>query len=92
MSLTITDKKLIEKMRAYNFHDTPPVMALDNNPTKLARSLYKEVDFMPILRDLYDHKLTVDEAQSEIVSLANKWIEENDLTEDEKKALEAKKV
>ncbi|WP_331836666.1 ABC transporter substrate-binding protein [Erysipelothrix piscisicarius] len=90
--LTITDKRVIEKMRAYNFHDTPPVMALDNNPTKLARSLYKEVDFMPILRDLYDHKITVDEAQIKIVELANKWIEENDLTEDEKKALEAKKA
>lgn len=90
--LTLTDEALLNKMRAYNFHDTPPVMALDNNPTKLARSLYKEVDFMPILRDLYDHKLTVDEAQAKIVELSNKWIEENDLTEEEKKALEAKKA
>lgn len=70
-----------EKMRdilAYNYHDTPSVLALDNNPNKLTRSLYDEVEFMDLFKELYLGKLSSEEVQAEIVKRVNDWIDEND--------------
>ncbi|WZU01550.1 hypothetical protein MGH68_19435 [Erysipelothrix sp. D19-032] len=38
--LKIEDRHTKERIFAYNTSDTPPVMALDNNPNVLARTLY----------------------------------------------------
>ncbi|QIK87006.1 ABC transporter substrate-binding protein [Erysipelothrix sp. HDW6B] len=77
--LKIEDRHTKERIFAYNTSDTPPVMALDNNPNVLARTLYSEVDIMQPLRDLYNGKIDVKKAQEEIQKLADEWIAKNDI-------------
>lgn len=77
--LSIEDENVINKIRAYNYSDAQPVMALDNNPKVLARSLYTSIDIMPILRDLFDGKIDVETAQKQIVEISNEWIEKHDI-------------
>jgi arabinogalactan oligomer/maltooligosaccharide transport system substrate-binding protein len=81
--LNIQDVEVLDKIKAYNFHDTPPVMALDNNPNRLARSLYTEVDIMEPLRKLFNKEITRDEAVKQIVQLTNDWLKENDTMKEE---------
>ncbi|CAM3746596.1 ABC transporter substrate-binding protein [Erysipelothrix urinaevulpis] len=73
----------LRKILSYNYSDTPSVLALDNNPNKLARSLYDEVDIMDILEKLYLNELTVEETQKEINERAQAWLEEFDINDDE---------
>ena len=74
-----------EQMRmilAYNYHDTPSVLALDNNPNKLARSLYDEVDIMDILEQLYLGELNNISAQEKIQERVDAWLEEFDVSDE----------
>ena len=74
-----------EQMRmilAYNYHDTPSVLALDNNPNKLARSLYDEVDIMDILEQLYMGDLNNISAQEKIQERVDAWLEEFDVSDE----------
>ena len=67
---------------AYNYHDTPSVLALDNNPNKLARSLYDEVDIMDILEQLYLGDLNNISAQEKIQERVDAWLEEFDVSDE----------
>ena len=77
------DDETMREILAYNYHDTPSVLALDNNPNKLTRSLYDEIDFMDIFKELYQNKISSEEAQEKIVKRVNVWLDKNDKTIDE---------
>ncbi|QIK56410.1 ABC transporter substrate-binding protein [Erysipelothrix sp. HDW6A] len=81
--LSIEDNMVMEQIKAYNYSDAQPVMALDKNPKVLARSIYTSIDMMPVLRDLYDGKIDVETAQKEIVALSKEWLEKHDIIEEE---------
>lgn len=82
--LTVSDEEK-NLIRAYSTSDSYPVMTLDKNPKVLSRYIYQEVAIMDVLRDLYDGKLTKEEAQEEIVKRADAWIKshENEAKADE---------
>lgn len=74
---------VMDKILAYNYHDTPSVLALDNNPSKLTRSVYDEINFMDIFENIYLDKVTIEEAQHEVVKRVDSWLEEYDVSEEE---------
>lgn len=82
------DDETMRNILAYNYHDTPSVLALDNNPNKLTRSLYDELNFMDIFKDLYQNKISSEEAQERIVNRVNIWLDKNDKLPDEEAAEE----
>lgn len=82
-NLKIESQKDLNKVIAYGYSDTLPVTALNNNPEVLSRSLYKEVDIMQPIRDLYDGNITTSEARDEILVLIQAWIEKNDIIEED---------
>lgn len=73
--LTITDQSALNAIRAYNYHDSPSVLALKENPSVLARTVYNEIDLMEPLRALYNGTMTREEAQEAIVEKAELWLE-----------------
>lgn len=79
--LTIDDPKTLEYIRAYNYHDTASVMALKGNPQILAKSIYKEVDIMQPLMELFNDNITKEEAQNEIVELTEIWYSAKEVVE-----------
>lgn len=72
----IEDMEYDSDILAYRYSKPQPVIALDDNPRILARNLYYEVDFMDVLKDLYDGKITKETAQERIVSLSDAWLQE----------------
>ncbi len=81
--LNITNEEVLSKVIAYASSDTLPIMALNNNPQVLSKSIYNEIDLMPVLRKLFNGDITVEEAQKEIVLLSEAWISNNDIIEEE---------
>lgn len=75
--------EVMDKIVAYSYSDTLPIMALNNNPSVLSRSIYSEIDIMSILSRLFDGVISVEETQEEIVLLSKEWIEKNDIIEEE---------
>lgn len=81
--LNIDNKDVLSKIVAYASSDTLPIMALNNNPQVLSRSIYTDIDLMPTLRKLFNGDINIDEAQEEIVLLSEAWISNNDIIEEE---------
>lgn len=77
------DAESKQNILAYNYNKTLPVIALDLNPKVLARDIYYDVDFMPILMDLYDGNITKEVAQAQFIEAAEQWHIEKDAVEDE---------
>lgn len=75
------DASVLNQIRAYSHSDTEPVMALDANPEILARDLYRDVDIMQPLRDLFDQVITKEVAQEQIIELAKEWYEAHQIEE-----------
>ena len=69
------DVKVKNKIRSLSYSDTEPVFVLENNPSVLARSILYDLDIMPVIRDLFDGKITEEQAQEKIVELSNGWHE-----------------
>lgn len=66
---------LRNKIRALSYNDVEPVFVLEDNPSVLARAILYDVDFMTIAADLFDGKITAEEAQEAFVKLAKEWQE-----------------
>lgn len=77
------EDETMDEILSYNYHDTPSVLALANNPSKLTRSLYDDLKFMDIFEKVYLNKFTVEQAQEEVVKRVNAWLEEYDVSENE---------
>lgn len=77
------EDEIMDQILSYNYHDTPSVLALSNNPSKLARSLYDDVKLMDIFEEVYLKKSTVEQAQEKVVKRVNEWLEEYDVSENE---------
>ncbi|HEY4537985.1 MAG TPA: ABC transporter substrate-binding protein [Erysipelothrix sp.] len=70
-------EEMKQLIKSYNYHDTDSVLALENNPSVLLRSVYEEVNFMDIFKDLYDGKISKEEAQNAVVERAEMWLKDN---------------
>ncbi len=66
------DTKML--VSAYNYSVAYPIVALESNPSVLARNFYRDVDLMPVLISVYDGDITGEEGQKFIVSLYHKWL------------------
>jgi len=70
------DDVILQKILAYNYTTVDPVIVLEDYPQIMARDVFYEADFMPVLKDLYDNKITQEEAQKQFIESYNKWLEE----------------
>ena len=80
--LTFNDPHRSELAFAYQYSVGEPIIAFAGNPENLAIELYYRMDLMRIMRDLWDQKITIDEAQSLIVTEATRVIEILNKSED----------
>lgn len=72
------DDEMMRNILAYNYHDAPSVLALDNNPFVLTRTLYDDIDFMNIFKRFYLGDIDIEETQKQVVEKVDAWIEEHD--------------
>ncbi|MEA5017390.1 MAG: extracellular solute-binding protein [Erysipelotrichaceae bacterium] len=72
--ILISDNTRYEKIRAYAYSVEEPIIALANNSTVRAWQMYYEIDWLSIVKQLYDHEITVSEAQKSIIDMANDWL------------------
>lgn len=82
------DDDIMEKILAYNFNDTPSVLALTNNPNKLAKDLYREVRMMDLLENFYLGDSTKEETQTKINDRVQEWLDEHDGKEGDESDME----
>ncbi len=80
--LTFNDLHRSELAFAYQYSVGEPIIAFAGNPENLAIELYYHMDLMSIIRDLWDQKISIDEAQSLIVAEATRVIEVLNKNED----------
>lgn len=81
--LTFDDPHRSELAFAYQYSVGEPLIAFAGNPENLAIELYYHMDLMSIIRDLWDQKISIDEAQSLIVAEAARVIDILNKSEDE---------
>ena len=65
------DDVILQKILAYNYTTVDPVIVLEDYPQIMARDVFYEADFMPVLKDLYDNKITQEEAQRQFIETYN---------------------
>ena len=53
------------------------MIALSTNTAIRAWQMYYDIDWLSVVRSLYDHKITVSEAQAQICEMANQWLSDN---------------
>lgn len=82
-NLTIENKHDFQRVLAYGFSDTMPVMALNKNATVPARRLYQELDLMTPLKALFNGTKSAKDVQAEIKALSDAWILKNDIIKED---------
>ena len=65
------------RILAYAYGDTLPILALIEDPSVLAASIYLELDLRLWVAKVFDGELTPLEAQEQIVILSNDWLKEH---------------
>jgi len=73
----IFDPVKAEFTNGMRFNQLVPGMTLPNNPSVLAMDLYYNVNVQGFYKDIWDGTITPSEAQTEIVSDAQAWLETN---------------
>lgn len=76
------EKEQLELVEAYAYSTAYPIIALESNPSVLARSSYREVHIMDVLSDVYDKKISPEEAQEIIVNRWDEWLISKEVSED----------
>ena len=82
-NLVIENKHDFERVLAYGYSDTMPVMALNKNASIPSRRLYQDLDLMSPLRNLFDGSKTPKEVQDEIKRMSDAWILKNDIIKED---------
>lgn len=77
MEIEDLDNERRQKSLAYRYSVTEPLIALETDTTKRVWDMYYEIDFLPVLRALYDHQIQPEKAQEEFVELAEDWLFEH---------------
>ncbi len=72
--LELEDSTRAQFSQALSFGQTEPLIAFENDLTTSAFSLYYEVDFMEVIRRLWDGEITAEEAQIEICMKSDAWL------------------
>ena len=77
LDIEITDQNKYDMIKAYAYSVTEPLIALSSDTTVRAWDMYYDCDWMSVIKQLYDHKITVSEAQDQISQMANDWLVAN---------------
>lgn len=72
--LNLEDSTRLQFSQALSYGQTEPLIAFENDPTTSAFSIYYEIDFMEIIRRLWDKEITAEEAQIEICMKSDAWL------------------
>jgi arabinogalactan oligomer/maltooligosaccharide transport system substrate-binding protein len=76
-SLEIADQKKRDLALAYVHSTSIPLIALEGNPAVLGFQMYREIELLPLLKQVFLGEISAEEAQTEIVGRAEAWIEAN---------------
>jgi arabinogalactan oligomer/maltooligosaccharide transport system substrate-binding protein len=76
-SLEIADQKKRDLALAYVHSTSVPLIALEGNPTVLGFQMYREIELLPLLKQVFLGEISAEKAQTQIVELAEAWIEAN---------------
>lgn len=71
------EPSLIERIDKYAYSDVMTILALDVNPRVKSSSILDDINYMPIIADLFDGVITPEEAQTKFVELAQEWLSLN---------------
>ncbi|MEA5026948.1 MAG: extracellular solute-binding protein [Erysipelotrichaceae bacterium] len=76
LDITISDQNKYDMIKAYAYSIEEPLIALSADTTIRAWQLYYDCDWLSVIKQLYDHQITVSEAQQQIEQLASDWLTE----------------
>lgn len=68
------DKALIDKIEQFGHSDLMTILALDVNPSIKASDILNDIDYMSVVADVFDGKLTPEEAQNKMIEMADEWL------------------
>ena len=74
LDIEITDQNKYDMIKAYAYSVTEPLIALSSDTTIRAWQMYYDCDWMSVIKQLYDHKITVTQAQDQISQMADNWL------------------
>ena len=77
LDVIINDQNKYDMIKAYAYSVEEPLIALSTNTAIRAWQMYYDIDWLSVVRSLYDHKITVSEAQAQICEMANQWLSDN---------------
>lgn len=66
-----------ERALAYTSFQSIPLVALKGNPAVLGFSMYRQIDILPLVKQVFLQEITPQQAQIEIIERAETWIEAN---------------
>ena len=72
--LNLEDSTRLQFSQALSYGQTEPLIAFENDPTRSAFSIYYDIDFMEIIRRLWDGEISAEEAQIEICLKSDAWL------------------
>lgn len=68
------DSNLIDRINAFGYGDVTTILALEVNPTVKSSDILDDIDYLSVIADLYDGKITAEEAQIKFIDMANEWL------------------
>lgn len=74
LDIEIKDQNKYDMIKAYAYSAEEPLIALSANTSIRAWQMYYDIDWLSVVKSLYDHDITVSEAQAQIIELANQWL------------------
>ena len=74
LDIEINDQNKYDMIKAYAYSVEEPLIALSANTSIRAWQMYYDIDWLSVVKSLYDHDITVSEAQAQIIELANQWL------------------
>jgi hypothetical protein len=74
LDIEIHDQNKYDMIKAYAYSVEEPLIALSANTSIRAWQMYYDIDWLSVVKSLYDHDITVSEAQAQIIEMANQWL------------------
>lgn len=76
-SIPFDTQKQKDLALAYVHSTSVPLVALEGNPSVLGFTMYRQIPILPVLKQLFLGEISAEKAQTTIVGLAEKWINDN---------------
>jgi arabinogalactan oligomer/maltooligosaccharide transport system substrate-binding protein len=76
-ALTFDLEKQKDLAFSYVHSTSTPLVALKGNPAVLGYSMYRQINFLPIVKQVFLGEISAKEAQKAIAGLAEEWVDTN---------------